>query len=355
MIKGVEKKGLICQHCQCFFGKKKSSYVNGRVDILAQRGKIRVVGDRGEVTELEEGRVLDEGVNNQRVVGQGSEEGEDNRQEREEEGENVNTNLNNGDEDEEMEGRRKIRWGAWNIEGMFEKLSLNGVCEYINTFDIACLSETFTYSSFDFSIKFGDFLAVHHPAKKFNIRGRPSGGLVVLVRKTLERYITVIDTKISHVICLRIAKEYLNTVKDILFIGTYVHPTGSVFYTDEDHECTLEAIEQFMLDELEEGEKQSYIIAGDLNARVGEWELKVGNIGEEEDEEEGEVIERTVQDGIVNENGQKLVQICTAFNITPINGLKNKGFDGNYTFIGRRGSTVVLLIILSAQLIFWIR
>ena len=259
--------------------------------------------------------------------------------------------LEGGAEDEQVEGRRMIRVGGWNLEGMFEKLRLNGVCEYINTLDIAVLSETFTYSSFDFSIKFGDYKAIHHPAKKFNIRGRPSGGLVVLIRKSLERFVTIVETKISHVISFKIAKEYLNTTKDILFIGTYVHPAGSVFYTDEDHECTLEAMEQYMLDELEEGEELSYIIAGDLNARVGDWELKAGTGEVEEEEEEGEVIERVAQDGVINENGQKLVQICTAFNVTPINGLRRKGFDGNYTFIGRRGNSTIDHFVCSVELL----
>ena len=92
-----------------------------------------------------------------------------------------------GEEDggEGVEVPKKIRINAWNSEGLFEKLSLNGVCEYINSFDIACLGETFTFSSFDFNVKFGDFIALHSLAKKFNIRGRPSGGLVVLIRKTL--------------------------------------------------------------------------------------------------------------------------------------------------------------------------
>ena len=247
--------------------------------------------------------------------------------------------------------RKQIRLSAWNSEGLFEKLGLNGVCDYISSFDIACLGETFTYSTFDFSIKFGDYIALHNPAKKFNFRGRPSGGLVVLVKKSLERFITVIDTKISHVLCFKIAKNLLNTAKDILYIGTYVHPADSVFYTDEDHDCTLEALEQFMLDQLEEGEENSYIIAGDLNARISDWGLKMGDVEEDIDEEEGEVIERSAQDSITNENGHKLIQICTAFNATPINGLKKKSFDDKFTFISRRGSSTIDHFVCSADLL----
>ena len=254
------------------------------------------------------------------------------------------------EEDERVEIPKKIRWMAWNSEGLFEKLSLNGVCEYINSFDIVCLGETFTFSSFDFSIKFGDYIPLHSSAKKFNIRGRPSGGLVVLVRKSLERFITIIETKISHVLCFKIAKNLLNTTKDILFIGTYVHPSESIFYSDEDHDCTLEAVEQFMLDQLEDEEECQYILAGDLNARIGDWGLKVGEV-EEEGEEDTEEIERSSQDGVINENGHKLIQICTAFNTTPINGIKQKGFDDNYTFIGRRGNSTIDHFVCSADLL----
>ena len=252
--------------------------------------------------------------------------------------------------DDEMETRRKIRWGAWNNEGLFEKLGLNGVFEYINTLDIACLGETFTFATFDFSIKFGDFIVMHSPAKKFNIRGRPSGGLVLLVRKTLERFITIVDTKISHVLCFKLAKECLNTAKDLLCIGTYVHPADSVFYTDEDHDCTLEAIEQFMLDQLEEEEEYSYILMGDLNARMGDWGLRVGE-AEAEDEDELETIDRNAQDETINANGHKLIQICIAFNATPLNGLKSKNFDGNFTFLGRRGSSTIDHFVCSADIL----
>ena len=253
------------------------------------------------------------------------------------------------DEDETVVVAKTIRLTAWNSEGLFEKLGLNGVCEYISSFDIACLGETFTFSSFDFNVKFGDFIALHSPAKKFNFRGRPSGGLVVLIRKSLERFISVIDTKISHVICFKIAKELLNTARDILYIGSYVHPPDSVFYTDEDYECTLEALEQFMLDQLEEDEEYNYIIAGDLNARISDWGLKTGD--NEDEDEEGDLIERTAQDSITNENGHKLIQLCTAFNVTPINGIKKKNFDDKFTFIGRRGCSTIDHFVCSADLL----
>ena len=323
-------------------------------DEPARHEAVKTIGDRGEVTGVA-GEARDDHLGNTAGGNVGltdmqNERGIDLNQDESEEDIIHDQEVEDDGVGERVEGRRRVKIGIWNVEGLFEKLGLNGVSEYINSLDVACLGETFTLSSFDFNIKFGDFTVLHNPAKKFNIRGRPSGGLVLLIRKTLERFITIIDTKINHVLCFKIGKDCLNTDKDIVCIGTYVHPADSVFYTDEDHDCTLEAVEQFMLDQLEEGEEFEYLLMGDLNARIGDWGLKVGNIEEDEDEET-EVLERVTQDGVINENGHKLIQICIAFNATPINGLKNKGFGGNYTFIGRRGNSTIDHYICSANLL----
>ena len=190
--------------------------------------KPKQAGDVGEVTRSNRenndssedgGSEGEEGVETNSLTGEIRELGE------EEEQSTIEEIEDQGSEDEEMEGsKRRIKIGSWNCDGLFEKLSLNGVSEYINSLDIAVLGETFTFSSFDFSIKFGDYIVLHDPAKKFNIRGRPSGGIAILVKKSLEQFISIIDTKISHVLCFKLAKELLNTSKDIIFIGTYVHP-----------------------------------------------------------------------------------------------------------------------------------
>ena len=348
---------LTCQRCLCRFSAHDTRGGTGEVIKGEMReGAIRQLGDRNgavvtrannEIGNEDEDHAIE--LREEQNLQQNARV-DNNNENNSEENLNIENEDPSADEDDGMEVRRRVRIGAWNVGGLFEKLSRNGVSDYINSFDIACLGETFTLSSFDFNIKFGDFKALHNPAKKINIRGRPSGGLVILIRKTLERFITIIETKINHVLCFKISKELLNTCKDILFIGTYVHPADSVFYLDEDHSCTLEAVEQFMLDELEEGEECNYIIAGDLNARISDWELKLGNVEEDEDEGELESINRSSKDSVTNENGHKLIQICTAFNATPVNGIHSKNFDDNFTFIGRRGNSTIDHFVCSADL-----
>ena len=163
------------------FNKAKAWSNTWSLKYKATRGGVVKSADSREVTgnssessgseeELGDGRLGDEEIVGdivREIVGEIREEG----------GElNIDGEEEEGAEDEEMEGsKRRIKIASWNCEGLFEKLGLNGVSEYINALDIAVLGETFTFSSFDFSVKFDDFIALHDPAKKFNIRGRPSG------------------------------------------------------------------------------------------------------------------------------------------------------------------------------------
>ena len=229
---------------------------------------------------------------------------------------------------------------AWNMESLFDKIILQGVCEFIGAFDVLCLAETFTLPSFDFGVKFGDFIAVHWPAERFSSLGRPSGGLVVLYRKTLAPFISVVKTNISHIICLKISKALLNSTKDLLYISTYIHPPNSIFYSNKDYDNTLEMLEDFVSEEQAKDENINILINGDLNARVGDWSYSHPSSDCDQDEDDI-FYHRTAQDNQYNSNGRKLIEICNALNLTPLNGLTEKNFENNFTFISRRGNSSI--------------
>ena len=115
---------------------------------------------------------------------------------------------------------KTLKFLNWNTEGFLEKINLDGFCDFINSFDIIGLGETFTNINFDFSIKFKEFEAIHNPAEQFSHLGRPSGGLVLLVKKTLKDMIEIVDSGISHILSLKIKKECLNSTQDVLYINT---------------------------------------------------------------------------------------------------------------------------------------
>ena len=253
------------------------------------------------------------------------------------------TNLN--------EDKNTLNILNWNTGGFLDKINLDGFCDFINSFDIIGLGETFTNINFDFSIKFKEFEAFHSPAEHFSHLGRPSGGLVLLVKKTLKEVIEIVDSGISHILSLKIKKEYLNTTKDVLYINTYVHPAGSIFYSNKDYQNTLDEIEQFILDQTEGRNDLDIILGGDLNARVGDWSYQDEVDIDEEEDADVKTYDRNTQDQVINNNGKRLIEICTMFGLTPLGGLKERSFDSGYTFIGHRGSSHIDHFAVSTNLV----
>ena len=248
-------------------------------------------------------------------------------------------------------GAGGIKCLLWNLESLFDKISLQGVCDFIGAFDIACLCETFTLPNFDFGVKFEDHISIHCPAEKFTPTGRPSGGLVVLIKKELEKYIQIKQTNISQVICFKIKKSLLKTSKDILYLCTYIHPVNSIFYSNKEYDNTLEMLENFIAEELIKDDNLDVLLCGDLNARIGEWAY-THHIGNEEQEEEEDITyNRTAQDSQINPNGRKLIEISNAFNMTPLSGLSAKDFDNSYTFISNRGNSIIDHFVCSPDLL----
>ena len=258
-------------------------------------------------------------------------------------------------EDRKKSGNGKevpnIKLGFWNVEGLFEKLNFDGLCDFMQTFDILGLGETFTLPGFDFSIKFPDHLALHCPAKKYSKLGRPSGGLVVLIKKTLAPFIEIVETNLSHVLAIKIKKSLLNTTRDLLLVTIYNHPKESVFYKDKPYYSTLEQTEEFLANSIEEGKDLDILINGDLNARIGEWAYTEEEWDNLEWGEQPYTYIRQSQDQQLNGPGKILIELCNSFGLTPIAGLVEKKFTSAFTFIGHRGSSLIDHFIASVNLV----
>ena len=247
-----------------------------------------------------------------------------------------------------------IRCGFWNVEGLYEKLHLQDLCEFIASFDIIGLGETFTLKNFDFSIKFPNHFALHCPATKYSKYGRPSGGLVILIKKTLEKYIKIVDTNISHVLALKINKKLMKTNKDVLLIMMYNHPRESIFYKNKEYYSTLEQVDQFIANYTEQGQEFDLILGGDLNARIADWAYTDDQDLDPESDDSATTYERESQDQVINIPGRTLIEFCTTFGLTTLTGLKMKNFMSKFTFIGHRGSSIVDHFITSIELLDFI-
>jgi exonuclease III len=226
----------------------------------------------------------------------------------------------------------------------------------VSSFDFVCLQETFTYNNFDFSIHFENFISVSCPAVKLSRMGRGSGGIVLLVKECWSDFVRFVETGSQSILCVRISKALFGSNKDVLFVGTYIHPINSPFYNDKDFECTLEDLERFLLSVLVEDDVD-FIVGGDLNSRIGNWGLEI------EDEENFDSFMNAVnytyaresEDSCINSFGKKLIELCTVFDLLPVNGLVSKKFDNRYTFFSEVGQSVIDYFLCSADVLPFVK
>ena len=274
------------------------------------------------------------------------------REERTNRSENITSEDDNMREEEDKDNVRKkcIKFMSWNAEGILDKINQGDVQDFFEKFDILCITETFTSKNFNFDIKFRDYIPLHSPGQKLTRLGRISGGVIILIKKELRGFITKIDTGINSILAFLIDKTLVNTDKDVLFIGTYIHPVNSNYYNDKDYVNTIDMLDQFLADRVEQDIDNWILLTGDLNTRFGDWGLTEDS-AEGEMENESNTLTRKSKDTIVNNNGKKMVEICSTYNLTPVGGLVDKGFEDNYTFISHRGCSVIDHFITSPELL----
>ena len=116
----------------------------------------------------------------------------------------------------------------YNVEGIVSKLKDTSFVSFISCYDFVCMVETFvdTFTS----TLFPSFTSFVSPAKKLSHHGRRSGGVIVLVRNVLMRFIKQIEVDYDNVIILEVSKELLSTDANVFVVSTYLNPPNSPFY-----------------------------------------------------------------------------------------------------------------------------
>ena len=155
----------------------------------------------------------------------------------------------------------------YNVEGIVSKLKDTSFVSFISGYDFVCLVETFV-DSFT-STLFPSFTSFMTPAKKLSHHRRRSGGVIILVRNVLMRFVKQIKVDYDNVIILEVSKELLGTDANVFVVNTYLNPPNSPFYDTCDYDNGIANLEQCLFSILEKNEDASSILFGDLNARTG--------------------------------------------------------------------------------------
>ena len=224
---------------------------------------------------------------------------------------------------------------------------------YIDKFDVACLTETFADSTFDFSRLFAGYVKFAAQAKKLSTQGRNSGGVLLLIRQSLSAFVKKLEVDCENTVVVKIDRCVFNLDKDVLLIACYVAPENSPLYDTLELNDGIQILEESILQAVQ-NEDLYYLLCGDLNARTGCEQSKLAEVFTYtpgcDDNDDGDCTCRCSKDSIVNNFGKSLLNLCFMLDCVIVNGFCDSDVDGQFTYVSPHGSSVIDYFIVSEPL-----
>jgi hypothetical protein len=192
------------------------------------------------------------------------------------------------------------------------------------------------------------------PSVKLSDAGRPSGGVVCLVKNEFVQYVKQIKVNVGNFLLFVIDKCLFGFAKDVLYVCAYTPPEGSRYYSflgvDGDG---IALLEECLVDNALIKNDFFVILSGDLNGRTSNFSQIVtrdydsfDNLSKSSCVSSG----RNSQDSVLNGFGKSLLNMCTALNLCILNGMCHGDLDGRYTYICDSGSSVIDYFLMSSDL-----
>ena len=246
----------------------------------------------------------------------------------------------------------KLSFLTWNVEGLFTKLFDKEFVSFVSSHDFVCLTESFLVDELKFDA-FPEHDLFYQHAKKITHQGRPSGGVVCLVNKSLTPLIKQIKVDIGIFVLLYIDKTLFNVDKDVLYVCAYVPPEGSQYYNAFDIDKDgISLLENCLVDNVILDNDVHIIVNGDLNSRTSNVSQTLLFEQDHFDflDRHDEPIKRSSQDKVINSFGKSLLSMCTTLDLCIVNGTCNGDRIGRFTYISDNGCSVDDYFLMSCAL-----
>ncbi len=226
---------------------------------------------------------------------------------------------------------------------------------YLADFDFCLLVETFSKTFPSLLFPLHDVFIVPGVKLTDAVTARLSGGVVLLIRKELGKYVEQVTVEYDNIIVIKLSKDLFGTNTPIVLLGVYLPPTSSSYYRETEIHNGIALIEQCVMDIVEDLGDVPFILFGDFNARTGnknpENEQVAFNIFEDEDDDSVQVNKRASKDKEVNDFGRYLLNVCEQFGFQIINGTTCGDECGNFTYVSSVGCSVIDYFIVSRCLL----
>ena len=161
-----------------------------------------------------------------------------------------------------------IKISAWNIHGLTEwKHDHPDLLNLLNSNDITCIVESW-FSETQCELmknKLIDKFSILYTCRKKNNRAkRNSGGIIVFIKKCLNKHVSIVQQLDEDILWLRLSKLVTNYEQDLYLCCTYLSPRSSTRYMG-DAKRKLELLYEDVVKYRAIGHA---MIIGDLNSRT---------------------------------------------------------------------------------------
>ena len=246
---------------------------------------------------------------------------------------------------------------TWNVCGIISKLFDNDFVSFVSSFNIICFVETFV-EKLNITGIFNGYEVYCCPSVKLSKTGRPSGGVIALIKSELMPFFTRVEVKFGNILAFIVDKSVFGVAKNVVLIFTYIPPEGSRYYSHFGYaEDGISLIENCLVEVINDLNDYYVIITGDLNSRTANASQPVlydncvvDDLCVSQPISDG----RRSQDSVINGFGKSLLNMCTSFNLGILNGRCNGDPEGRYTYITDMGSSVVDYFVMSCDLLAYI-
>lgn len=240
-----------------------------------------------------------------------------------------------------------VRFLAWNIHGLGDKLEERCMYEYISKYDIIIFLETMKLDNY--SVNVNGYIYKHFQRKFQHPRAKKaSGGIGILIRSDLSHCGTVSVVKNSDfAVWLRI-KQGHQFRQDIYVAGVYIPPIDS---SSNLNNFSNDNVFHLLQDDVTYFSKMgSVTLCGDFNARIGsksDIDFSYGkdfniSLVLQESSLDFPCWERYSEDVKSNCYGNDLLALCKSSGLKVMNGyFKNNESTGTFTCYTSQGKSMI--------------
>ena len=170
-----------------------------------------------------------------------------------------------------------------------------------------------------------------------------------MVKKEISDYFRKIECEIENVLMFRVDGTLISAARDILIIFVYIPPKGSPFYDTMDDSDGISILDKCITEATYTHPDCALLIAGDLNSRTG-------SLNTNDNCDIFDVMSsltndsRQSQDLSMNEFGHSLMVLCSAYDLTILNGALGEE-SGKFTYVSPTGNSVVDYYIASRDIV----